>query len=71
MSIEKINAVVATYFEENKDVNWIPVKDMMNSLIEAGVFTKDVKKGLPLRKILRKLDSDGELSNIPTTRGAF
>lgn len=65
MSIEKINAVVATYFEENKEVNWIPVKDMMNSLIQAGVFTKDVKKGLPIRKILRKLDADNQLSSIP------
>ena len=65
MNIEKINAVVAKYFEDHTDVNWIPAKEIMNSLIQAGVFTKDVKKGLPLRKILRKLDADNQLNKIP------
>ena len=37
----------------------------MPALINAGVFTKDHKKGLPLRKILRKLDTENSLDKIP------
>jgi len=65
MNIEKINTVVAKYFEDNADVNWIPAKKIMYSLIQEGVFTKDVKNGLPLRKVLRKLDADSQLNKIP------
>ncbi len=65
MSIEKINNVVSTYFEENPNEKWIPAKKIMKSLIQEGVFTKDVKNGLPLRKVLRKLDAENQLDKIP------
>lgn len=64
--ILKINEVIALYFSANPSVEWIPVKSIMPALIEAGVFTKDEKKGLPIRKVLRKLDQDSLLDKIPT-----
>lgn len=63
--IEKINEVITHYFNINVSINWIPVKEIMPALVEAGVFVKDEKKGLPLRKILRKLDKVSELSKMP------
>lgn len=65
-NIKKINEVIAHYFDSNKSVDWIPVKAIMPAMIEAGVFTKDEKKGLPLRKVLRKLDKESNLEQIPT-----
>lgn len=64
--VTQINRVVESYFIKNVDKNWIPAKDIMPDLILAGVFSKDKKKGLPLRKILRTLDGEKALSNIPT-----
>jgi len=63
--IEKINAVIADYFKSNKKVDWIPAKEIMPDLIKAGIFHKDEKKGLPLRKVLRALDKDKSLDKIP------
>jgi len=64
--IKKINDVVAHYFKENTNTDWIPAKAIMPALIEAGVFNKDEKKGLPLRKVLRALDKANALVKIPT-----
>lgn len=63
--IDSINEVINNYFSENKDTEWIPVKDLMADLIAAGVFVKDQKKGLPLRKVLRALDKENKLDAIP------
>jgi hypothetical protein len=63
--VSQINEVIENYFNVNKDKNWIPAKDIMPDLIEAGIFSKDNKKGLPLRKILRALDKDNKLDTIP------
>jgi hypothetical protein len=63
--VPKINEVVAEYFTENSETEWIPAKAIMPGLIKAGVFIKDVKKGLPLRKVLRSLDQDKALDSIP------
>lgn len=65
-NLEKINEVISHYFDENTSVDWIPVKAIMPALIEAGIFTKDKKKGLPIRKVLRKLDEASALAKIPT-----
>ncbi|MDN3666600.1 hypothetical protein ACFFU1_13855 [Algibacter miyuki] len=65
-NIEKINEVINHYFDANTTEDWIPVKTIMPALITAGVFTKDVKKGFPIRKILRELDEADSLSRIPT-----
>lgn len=64
-NIELINEVIAEYFNSHKE-DWIPAKDIMPALINAGVFTRDFKKGMPLRKILRLLDQENELDKIPS-----
>jgi len=64
-NLEKINEVINHYFDTNASVDWIPAKAIMPALIEAGIFTKDEKKGLPIRKILRKLDKESTLEKIP------
>jgi hypothetical protein len=63
-NIVQINEVIAEYFKTHKE-DWIAAKDIMPDLIKAGVFTKDHRKGLPLRKILRKLDIENNLGKIP------
>lgn len=63
--IQKINKVIEDYFELNKSVKIIPAKDMMPYFILAGVFTKDSKNGLPIRRILRRLDEKNQLHQIP------
>jgi len=65
-NIIKINEVITHYFATNASIDWIPVKAIMPSLIEAGVFNKDEKKGLPIRKVFRKLDLESKLAEIPT-----
>ena len=62
--VSQINEVVSAYFVENPEKEWIPAKAIMPSLIKAVVFIKDVKKGLPLRKVLRSLDHDKALDSI-------
>lgn len=64
-TIIKINEIIADYFNSNSNVNWIAAKEIMPELIKAGVFKKDEKSGLPLRKVLRALDEKGELDKIP------
>ncbi len=63
--IASINEAITAYFKDNPKVEWIPVKEIMPQLIAAGIFYKDEKKGLPLRKILRALDKDNDLAKIP------
>ncbi|WP_298426846.1 hypothetical protein [uncultured Kordia sp.] len=65
-NIVKVNEAIAQYFEANTTIDWIPVKTIMPALVEAGVFVKDVKKGFPLRKVLRKLDKQSQLDKIPS-----
>ena len=64
--VTQINKVVEAFFNANPDKDWIPVKDIMHDLVKAGVFSKDQKKGLPLRKVLRALDQETLLSSIPS-----
>ncbi len=64
--ISTINAVIAAYFEENADVDIIPVKRLMPQFIKAGVFLKDKKNGLPIRLVLRGLDEKDELTKVPS-----
>ena len=63
-NIAKINEIIAEYFNTHK-VDFIPAKNIMPAFIEAGIFTKDIKKGLPFRKILRELDKENALDKIP------
>lgn len=61
----QINKVLHSYFEEYKSVKIIPAKDMMPYFILAGVFPQDIKNGLPIRNILRRLDANNQLHLIP------
>ncbi|MCL5130206.1 hypothetical protein [Algibacter sp. L4_22] len=63
--VTQINKVIENYFNTHTNKDWIPAKDIMADLILAGVFTKDNKKGLPLRKVLRALDKEKALTRIP------
>ena len=63
--IEKINTVIEEYFKANATLTIAPVKDLMLAFIKAGIFTKDNKKGLPIRLILRELDDSNQLALIP------
>jgi hypothetical protein len=62
---QKINEAVDAYFESNSDTDYFPAKKLMPVLIKSGVFFRDKKSGLPLRLVLRALDTAGELGNIP------
>jgi len=64
--IASINIVIADYFKNNPQIEWLPVKGIMPALIAAGVFYKDEKKGLPFRKVLRTLDLEKALDKIPS-----
>ena len=61
-----INQAVEEYFSKNKSVDKVPAKDLMPWFIKKGIFTKDSKNGLPIRKILRELDKKDQLSKIPS-----
>lgn len=63
--INDINKIIAYYFEKNTSNTKIPAKDLMPKFIKAGIFEKDEKNGLPIRKILRELDQKGKLEMIP------
>ena len=64
--IEKINKVLADYFEKNKSVKHVRAKDMMDDFVDAGIFKKDYdRSGLPIRNLLRELDKNNQLDLIP------
>ncbi|TDW52737.1 hypothetical protein EV144_1011430 [Flavobacterium sp. 270] len=63
--IKVINEIINNYFKQNKDIDIINAKDLMPDFIRLKVFATDQKNGLPIRKILRKLDKDNQLHLIP------
>lgn len=63
--INLINQTLKAYFEKHRSVLEIPAKDVMPEFIKAGIFVKDQKKGLPIRKVLRDLDTKNQLHLIP------
>lgn len=64
-TIAQINTIIAEYFETHTAVDWIPAKEIMPELVKAGIFKKDEKSGMPLRKVLRALDEKEALDQIP------
>lgn len=63
--IHMINRVIESYFIINENMTLIAAKDLMPEFVAAGVFLADVKNGLPIRQILRKLDKENSLHLIP------
>jgi len=64
--INNINNVIKSYFEQNSAKSIVSAKDLMTDFIRAGIFTKDVKHGLPIRELLRELDKTNKLDLIPS-----
>jgi hypothetical protein len=60
--IGRIDQIVRDYFSANKSVNERLAKDLMPLFIEKGIFLKDERNGLPIRKVLRELDAAGKLN---------
>ena len=63
--VEKISKVIEEYFNANASLTIVPVKKLMPAFIKAEIFAKDVKKGLPIRLILRELDETNQLDLMP------
>lgn len=63
--ISLINKILRDYFAVPENPRIIPAKELMSRFIEHGVFSDDNKNGLPIRKLLRKLDQDNSLRLIP------
>lgn len=64
--IERINQVLAAYFERHKSVSRVPAMDLMGEFVKAGIFRSDSERaGLPIRKLLRELDESNQLDLIP------
>jgi hypothetical protein len=64
--INKINQVIAAYFEANPGVTKIAAKELMPEFMKAGIFDYNHRDGLPLREILRGLDRENRLNLIPS-----
>ncbi|MGW1456605.1 hypothetical protein ACWBC2_16590 [Salegentibacter agarivorans] len=62
--IIKLGYVIQIYLVDNRIKNAKP-KDLMPILIEKGFFKQDHRNGLPLRNLLRELESSGKLYLIP------
>jgi len=63
--IKDINKVIEEFFKQNNELEIIPVKALMPSFIKDGIFNKDIKNGMPIRKVLRELDKTNNLKLIP------
>lgn len=63
--ISLINKILGEYFANPKSPRMVPAKELMPLFIERGVFNEDRKNGLPIRELLRELDSLNSLDLIP------
>ena len=59
--IGRIDQIVRDYFSDNPTVTEIPAKDLMKTFIDKGIFFKNQREGLPIRKLLRDLDKENKL----------
>ena len=59
--IGRIDQIVRDYFDAHPSLTEIPAKDLMPLFIEKGVFTIAHRNDLPIREILRELDSTNKL----------
>ncbi|RJV33912.1 hypothetical protein DWY55_18185, partial [Bacteroides sp. AF25-38AC] len=51
--ISSINSVLQDYFTKHPQSEMTLAKEFMHLFIKNGIFNKDYKEGLPIRKILR------------------
>jgi len=59
--IGRIDQIVRDYFADNPGVTEIPAKDLMKTFLDKGIFFKNQRDGLPIRKLLRDLDKEKKL----------
>ena len=59
--IGRIDQIVRDYFLANPSLTEIPAKDLMPLFIEKEVFKNNHRNDLPIREILRELDSNKKL----------
>ncbi len=61
----QINFVLKEYFDHNKTVKIVAAKDMMPYFVLAGIFSKDIENGLPIRNLINDLERKNLTKNIP------
>ena len=64
--IVTINAVIKNFFIQNPSISTIAAKELMPKFLSTGIFSTNHRDGLPLRNLLRKLDSENQLHRIPS-----
>jgi hypothetical protein len=67
--IKAINSVLSAYFADKTNPRQVPALELMGLFINKGIFNKDHRNGLPIRNVLRKLNNEGRLHDIPYARG--
>ena len=63
--IMAINSVLSAYFADKTNPRQVPAFKLMGLFIDKGIFNKDHRNGLPIRNVLRKLNNEGRLHDIP------
>lgn len=63
--IKKVNTILEDYFNNQNNPQKVQAKEMMPLFIQKGIFNSNQRDGLPIRNLLRKLDSEGRLKEIP------
>lgn len=66
--VGRIDQIVRDYFISNPLVKEIQAKELMNLFIEKGIFSKNHRNGLPIRNLLRELDSENKLLILNNVR---
>ena len=59
--IGRIDQIVRDYFLANPSLKEIPAKDLMPLFIEKDIFKNNHRNDLPIREVLRELDSNNKL----------
>ena len=67
--IKAINNVLRAYFADKTNPRQVPALELMGLFIDKGIFNKDHRNGLPIRNVLRKLNNEGRLHDIPYAHG--
>lgn len=65
--IDRINNVIDEYFKSHPEVESVKSLVLMPEFVAAGIFEKDdpKRKGLAIRNVLRDLDKNNQLDQIP------
>ena len=67
--VKAINNVLRDYFANKTNPRQVPALELMGLFIDKGIFKKDHRNGLPIRNVLRKLNNEGRLHDIPYAHG--